>query len=335
MKTVPKCQPPLREWPAVFAFLTVFVIFLLVLNCNRLASLIPGDNLIWKELKNHFNVMMDQAVSKVMGTDADNLVEKISSDNMDDRLKAMQTAGLTTSHQTARHVIPALIDNMLHDDVEMVRIEAAQTLNLLGATAFEAKSAMLQSLGDASGDIRSLAADFLVKLGSNVRKELLHEINTTDPRRFAAAALALSHFKSEQSRELLPRLMALSKHSDNTVRAHAVSAIGNFRDPASLETLRRSLHDSDAHVRVNAVVAVEEVAPPPQQLLDTIKPMLQDDCPEVRKNVVQIMGHLQGNKDALSLITHHLQQENDPATNELASRIKDRLEYIKARDSRH
>ncbi len=326
---------PQRQWATVFTFLTVLVILLLVLNCNGLASVFPVDNHFWKDVKNNINVMMDEAVSKMMGTDAENLLEKISSENRGDRLKAMQTISQSTSRQTVTHVIPALIDTMLHDEAEMVRIEAAQTLNLLGATAYDAKPAMLQSLGDESGDIRSLAVGFLVKLGSEVRQELLHELDTTDAKRYAASALALSHFKTEQHRGLLPRLMALSKHSDNTVRAHAVSALGNFRDPSASETLRCSLHDSDAHVRTSAAVAVEQVLNEPQQLLEMIRPLLQDDCPEVRRNVVQIMGRLQGNEAALSLITHHLKEENDPATNELTCRIKERLECLMPRNSRH
>ena len=328
-------RKPLRAWATVFTFLTVLVILFLVLNCNGLASLFPGDNLIWKEVKNNINVILDEAVAKVMGTDAENLLEKIISENREDRLKAMQTVSQSTSRKNINLVMPALIDAMLHGEDEMIRIEAAQTLNILGAIAYDAKPAMLHSLGDESGDIRSLAADFLMRLGSVVRKDLLKEINTTDSRRFAATALALSHFKSEPSRELFPRLIALSKHSDHTVRAHAVSALGNYRETSALETVQRSLHDPDSHVRANAVVAAEQVLDQPRQLLQTIKPLLEDDCPEVRKNVVQIMGRLQGNETALSLITHHLQEENDPATNELTCRIKDRLEFVKADTGKH
>jgi len=323
-------RKPLRAGITVFCFLAVLSILVLVLNCDGLASRFLGDNRIWQEVKNHCSELMDEAVSKVMGINPQNLLEKITSENMEDRLKALQTISQATSRQTINLAMPAIIDAMLHDEEEIVRIEAAQALNLLGATAYDAKPAMLHALGDESGDIRTLAADFLVRMGSEVRKDLLPQLRTTDPKRFAAAALAVSQIKTEGYREFLPRLTALSKHSDNCVRTHAVSALGNFRDSSVLETLRRSLRDPDAHVRARAVFALEKVTKQPQQLLDAIQPLLEDESPTVRQNVVHIMGRLQDNDAALALITQHLSHENDPATNQLTSRIKYHLECLKA-----
>jgi HEAT repeat protein len=223
-------------------------------------------------------------------------------------------------------MVPALADTLMHDEDEIVRIEAARVLNIFGAAAYDAKPAMFSALGDESGMVRTQAADFFMKFGKQGHKELLLSLLTNDPRRFAVVAKSLSQCRHKAVRVLIPRLLALSHHSDQSVRADVVSALCNIGEPLTLDILNSLLHDPDGQVRAQAVLAVERVIKKPQQLIQVIQPLLKDDCPEVRQHVVQILGRIPGDQPILTLISHHLHRESDVMTNEITRRVKERLE---------
>jgi hypothetical protein len=86
---------------------------------------------------------------------------------------------------------------------------------------------LLESLADADGGVRQLAAATLVKIGSDAAPPLIEALQAKDRETRANAAYVLGHL-SPLPREALPALAKTLKDDDKEVRRRAAYAIHNL-----------------------------------------------------------------------------------------------------------
>lgn len=314
-----------REWLVVAFFLFIVSLLGAVLACNYCDVPVLENNLVWNSIKTGLNLVMDD--DDALGIDPNDQLRQLASAQEDDRLHAIQNMARVSTFQVSKQVVPALIETMQHDQSDCVRCEAAHALNVMGVLAHEATPAMLNALGDDSGAIRTESMMFLVKCGKTVQSDLERQLNSTDPKRAAAAAMALSHFGKSMMQGRASKLTSLSQHTDQTIRAHVAFALGHTGEKAAIEALHRLLNDRDPQVRANAVTALGLACTQPSQKLAALQPLLEDDQPIVRKCVVTTLGHLENNVAVISLMNQHLDRENDPETVDMTRRLITRLDH--------
>lgn len=322
---------PRRAWIVVSILALLGGLYSFVHMIDENWSNLPFTSLL-QQAKFKVQSVIADGSSKPMPVDAQTVLKQLESDSDIERLASLEKIQQRCTHQWAREVLPALINVVEKDEEPEVRYQAVVAITAFSGLARDAKPAMLYALGDSSGRIRTAAATFLVTFGKEVRGELEQQLNSSDPRRCSAAALALSHYESTRINQAMPRLITLGKHEDEVIRQHVAIALGHTAGIGALPLLKQLMTDPVDQVRAKAVDSMGLLTRQPQQALDTLKPMLKDESPIVRKSALKALGHLPPEDTVVATITEHGKQEQDPEMCVLIRRTCDRLEFLKQQE---
>jgi HEAT repeat protein len=196
-------------------------------------------------------------------------------------VKSRRTAIEALSRMRGVRILQILVDALIADPQEPVRVRAAEVLSGM-MNEEPARQAMLKAVSDPIPDvaciaIRALRTDLDPKVAStmftrlgtasaDVRDALedaLSNIHKHDPRAFfdrmmgvdapaliAAALGVVRRFRSEAS---IPLLVELAKSVTTEIRVAAARALADIETPAALTVLEPMLDDVDAEVRAHAV----------------------------------------------------------------------------------
>ena len=158
----------------------------------------------------------------------------------------------------------------LYSDNAAQQIAAAKKLGAMGAKAKPAIKYMIGVLGeDVSGSVRQAIVQALIKLGDPAKKALT----------------------------------GASKHPIPEIRRMVVVALGNLKDPSTVDALAAAvLNDEDATVRQNAVAALMQIEG--AGLVEKMLAAIEDDKqkPEVTARAIKALG-LTGDSSAVEPLT--------------------------------
>lgn len=139
--------------------------------------------------------------------------------------------------------------------------------------------------------------------------ELLHDINDY-VKIEAASVLSLKNY-----REALPELAKQLQAYNENVRVSMIAAIGALGDASSVHSLAQSLKDPVDMVRINAAIAIFDIAQrikrPHKLIRDLCLKALKDKNVYVVKNAARTLG-LVGDEETLREIITMLKQETRP-----------------------
>ena len=114
--------------------------------------------------------------------------------------------------------------------------------------------ALVEALGDASGQVREQAAMGLAFTpGSDVIAPLLRALNDEDPQVREKAAIGLSFRRDAR---IVPPLLSAIEDDDAQVREKAAIALGASGDDRAIGALQKALRDPDSQVREKAVAGL-------------------------------------------------------------------------------
>lgn len=317
-----KSQYRLTGWNYFF-----FCMLLLLLACVWLhvETSQAGLPRTVRSVKRFMRAMIEEPTLDPISTDAEELVELLSQENTPDRLAVIAQLGQGMTARWSTQAVPALV-KILEDSLnQQERVEAAFALVSLSGTARQAIPAMCRCLGDTTGEVRHAAAQFLIRFGKDTQKLLLKALDSSDPLRFSAAAMALSYYQPGLLHPVAPRLQKLTTSSDPMVRLHAAHALGRTDSPESITALHQMLRDIDAHVRSEAIESLGLLSKQSQQTIRTLEPLLNDQEAQVRQVTVRTLSHCGSCQALLPAFQKMIQQEQDEETQRTISRAMDRL----------
>ncbi len=177
------------------------------------------------------------------------IIEAMRKGDAELRLYACQAAGMINS--------PELVDPLilaLRDDSEWVRTYAAISLGQTGDP--RAMIPLIRSFSDRNTDVHRNVVSAFEKLGDKVYKELIKCIEGEDIELRRNAALALSEMRDERG---VDHIVILMEDTDETVRACAAEALGNFPGLKARTMLGEALADSSMKVRLAAIRSLGEL----------------------------------------------------------------------------
>jgi HEAT repeat protein len=240
--------------------------------------------------------------------------------------------GMGVSCHWANHAVEALLGELQEtsNPVEE-RVAAAQSLVLLAGNAKSAIPTMLEMMGDDDGEIRQLAVTFLVRMGRQIKQPLQQQLTSSDDKRFAAAALALSQFASVSLKADAGRLEKLSHHEDATIRSMVTSAMGQVMSQRTRDRLCKLLSDREPAVRLAAVNALG-TSTQANHLLTVLSPAMKDDNPHVRQTVVRIISQQTDGKTEKA-IQGMMHQERDQDAKKMMQRALERISWQRTAQS--
>jgi HEAT repeat protein len=213
------------------------------------------------------------AALKAIGVTITSLTETLKQGQTPERMQAVERLALLGDAK----VVEPLLDTLVSDKEQMVRVKAAQVLGqmkerravapLLTSTTAKEKEirlAALQALGeirdyqaadglfvlvsDADAEIRKAALEALAKIGISV--ERIKQDLTSD--NWQTRVAALSTMGRLGDRQAIAIAVSCLKDKDYRVRVEAARLLGQFNDGSSVEGLLQALRDNSAEVRVQA-----------------------------------------------------------------------------------
>jgi HEAT repeat protein len=191
----------------------------------------------------------------------------------------------------------------LSDPDSQVRVAALHSL----ATA-QAASALLEvviRLGDPEPEVRLAAIETLRQLAGYSAGLALHlrpRLDDPDPSVRTHAALALLHIGADV--QAAATLLALARSAVATERVMALSAMGNWADPAAYDVAAAGANDANASVRCAAVRAVARISG--RGSMELLIEALGDETAMVRESAAGVLAGM--GAPALSAIMAALAQ---------------------------
>ena len=181
--------------------------------------------------------------------------------------------------------VPGLMRS-LEDPDWPARLEAAQTLGLIGPAAREAVPALRQALRDSKESVRIRAAEALTAIDPSQREaitELIELSKSAEDRIRKGAADALGN-AGIHAVAAIPTLTAALRDRDAKVRWAAAEALGRFGSEAAVaaSALMKAVQDSDSTVRSAAIDALGSIGPKAKAALPVLTPLLNDGDKSVR-----------------------------------------------------
>ncbi|MFW6066344.1 MAG: HEAT repeat domain-containing protein, partial [Planctomycetota bacterium] len=191
------------------------------------------------------------AISRIRGPSSRAfLIEKLSSPNAKTRAASAYGLLWRSNHQA----VGPLAERLSHDDDDRVRVQAAQTLGVIGGA--EAAGTLEQALADPSLDVRYAAAKALVEIDGRHKDAaaLVAALEDEDPAERGAAASALANTEGNGVTAAL--IGALQEDSHTYPRFAAARALGERGDAKAVQPLIEALRDDERLVRTEAADAL-------------------------------------------------------------------------------
>ncbi len=193
---------------------------------------------------------------------------------------------------------PALTELLEQDDPEILAA-ACDALGRMGDP--KAVERLIQFLVPPANDEH---AGFVLKVIETVRRlqspqavpALMELLQSTDPTVRLKAVEAIGQCKDKSAAEVVEQVLA--KDNSDEVRAAAAKALGDLKDPESLQALTESLQDT-FNVRVKAIIALGAIKN--SNAVPMLMPLLKDQSPEIRYHSSQALAEL-GHKKAIHQI---------------------------------
>lgn len=309
-------------------------LFLLMIGLCAGVCLVPNPWTIGQDalgvvrgVQRYLRLIVEEPGIDPINLDVEVLVDQVqNNENGKERSKAIAQLSKGMSNEWAGSAVPALIQVIQSGEVEQDRVEAAHALKTLGYRAREAIPTMLNCLGDANGQVRQAAVVFLVMFGGEMQAPLQQELQSPDPRRFAAAAIAMSYYPTISLSLHSGRLKSMTRDQDSTIRLQVAHALGHVEIAGIDQHLKILLHDSDPEVRAEAVESVGLTSRQLKETLEVLKPMLQDEEPVVRQTVVNTLCRCGNDHSIVNVIKEKVEQESDEETRTIMEQAMKRLE---------
>ncbi|WP_287266689.1 HEAT repeat domain-containing protein [Moorena sp. SIO3A2] len=178
----------------------------------------------------------------------------------------------------------------------------------------------LERLKDNDSDVRSSAADALVKLGNSsdtVVKALLTllEDNDSDVRRRAAYALGKLGNSSDTvvKENIVKALLALLEDNDSDVRSSAARALGELGNSSDtvVNGLLALLEQHNSDVRSSAADALVQLGNSSENIVNGLLALLEDNDSDVRSSAARALGELGNSSDTVVNRLLALLQDNE------------------------
>jgi HEAT repeat protein len=283
---------------------------------------------VLRNCQRYLRLIIEEPGTDPIHLDVDELVEQVlQADNSPKRSQAISQLSKGMSRQWAESAVPALIQVVQSGEVEQDRVSAVQAIQSMGKLAKDAIPTMFQCLGDANGQVRQTAVEFLVSFGGEVQASLQKELLSPDPRRFVAAAFAMSHYSAAPLVLYSGRLKSMTRDQDPTIRQQVAHTLGHMEMPGIDQHLRILLYDNAPEVRAEAVESVGLTCHRPKETLEILKPMLQDEEPVVRLTVVNTLCRCEHDQAIVKVIQEKVEQESDEETRAIMQQAMIRLQY--------
>jgi len=237
-------------------------------------------------------------LGKVGGADSLNSLVDGLSDDMRNVREAAVTAilGLVARFPALAGEIPRLagtpaaesVVELLSASNPVLRSASLKLLGLIGDGRFALR---LLNLSDDDGLLEEVA-DALVAMGRTAVCPLIKEWERSD----VLKKVLLSHVFGETGcLESIPFLINAIKSPDDDLRLVAAISLGKLKTVAALPALATLLSDFNEDIRVSALEALllvgEEFR---EETIEVLRPLLEDQDPEVRSSAVLVLGRLDG-----------------------------------------
>jgi HEAT repeat protein len=193
-----------------------------------------------------------------------------------------------------QRAVPYLL-KMVDDEDESVILKALGALRKIQDPA--AASSVMELLQHENSRIRQRAADVLGKIGDAVIAERLEQILKNDRSEDvrAGAAKALGEIRDPGSVDVLID----SLHDAFSIRCRSIVALGEIGDDAALPSLLAMLKDPAPEIRYHAALALAEIGH--EAAIKNIQPLLDDSNAMVRRGAAKALETL-GQGDAQKLL---------------------------------
>jgi hypothetical protein len=223
--------------------------------------------------------------------------------SLDELERAAQSADPAVRERAAsdlyfhgRRGVPALVD-LLQDQREEVRAQAAMSLNMLGPQAEEAKGALLSALKDPSRDVRLSAAITIGKMENLTAGDVMDLAKRLDDpapavRFEAAEALGKAGPVAEPA---IPLLVEALHDRDERVRALAAEALGKLKAFDTVPVLAERLDDHWPWVRKKAAEAIGRIGVDDDTVAARLRQAMKDDDSCVRVHSARALWLTTGN----------------------------------------
>jgi len=170
----------------------------------------------------------------------------------------------------------------LKDSIEEVRIAVVEAIGEINGD--DSIKYLLIALTDESAEVRRIAALLLGNIPSErVIEPLL--LVLSDPDTWVRDA-AIRSLAIRGDKRAIPHLIDLLQDDSGIIRLAAIEALGRFKDMEVEKALTGLLHDPDAEIRGTAVESLSGY----DNIIEEIKPLLNDKDWSVRKRVVDVIG---------------------------------------------
>lgn len=180
----------------------------------------------------------------------------------------------------------------------------------------EMTEALMQRARDSEEDVLVRCGSMLTLVGYSdpaiheLLRELVHDLND----QVKITAIAMLGLKNQ--RDAIPDLLRQLQAYNDNVRVAVVSALGALGNTRVAPHLAKALKDPVPLVRINAAMALYDIAQrlrkPHRNIADMCFKALKDENIYVVKNVVRTLG-IVGDEDALREIISQLKDETRPA----------------------
>lgn len=206
-------------------------------------------------------------------TGVSELIKGLGSQEEGARLEAIDTLGMM-GEKAAEAVAP--LSELLKHDSAAVRAHAAESLGEIGAPAKSAASALVSLIGDADKAVRREAIDALRKIRPGPEVVLPLFVKLMEDAEPSVKIRAL-HALAEAREEAVPALVKALKNEDTAYSACLVlSEIGPAAE-AAVPALMETLNDERPGVRREAIIALAQIGESSAPAVPALAKVLDDE----------------------------------------------------------
>lgn len=187
--------------------------------------------------------------------------------------------------------IAGALAKLLHDVSPDVRMQAIESLGMLGEYAAPHAESVIEKMADPDIGMRAAAAQTLGRLGRAAapRAAELFAVSTGTAK--ILAAIALSEAAPGRG-DVVPLLIEGQAHENARIRSLSVSALAAKGPRASdaQKPLIRRLEDPDTETRCTAIYALDQIGAPPPSIVPRLRSLLHDS--ECDQSALLLLGKI-------------------------------------------